>query len=124
MAEITVTGSSTWIAKGVLQTTWSGFNSTGNGTPLDGAASLPDKTVSVYGTFVSGGGTIIIQGNNSLTATAGWFTLNDPQGNALSFTTGKIEAILENPSRIRPRMSAQAATTDLNVIIVSQSHAR
>ena len=122
MADITVTGEVTWIARGVVRATWTGFNATGVGTPLD-APTLPDKTVQVFGTFVSGGGTIIIEGENTATG-ANWVTLNDPQGDALSFTTGTVAAILENPARIRPRMSAQASTTDLSVVIIAQSMQR
>ena len=49
MAEITVTGVSDWISRGVMRTIWANFNSTGNGTQLE-APNLPDKTVTVYGT--------------------------------------------------------------------------
>jgi len=122
MAEITVTGVSDWISKGVMRTIWANFNSTGNGTQLE-APNLPDKTVTVYGTYVSGGGTILIQGSE-VGGTGLWFTLADPQGNALSIATGKVEQILENPRYIRPRMSAQASTTSVNIVIISQSTRR
>src|SRR3989304_6324834 len=61
MAEITVTGVSDWISRGVMRTIWANFNSTGNGTQLE-APNLPDKTVTVYGTYVSGGATGLLQG--------------------------------------------------------------
>jgi hypothetical protein len=122
MAEITVTGRGDWISKGVYRMSWPTFNSTGNGTQFE-APNLPDKTVTVYGTYVSGGGTILIQGSE-VGGTGLWFTLNDPQGNALSIATGKVETILENPRYIRPRMSAQASTTSVNVVIIAQSTKR
>ena len=122
MAEITITGVTDWINKGVMRTIWASFNSTGNGTQLE-APNLPDKTVTVYGSYVSGGGTILIQGSD-VGGTGAWFTLADPQGTALSIATGKTEQILENPRYIRPRMSAQAATTSVNVVIISQSTRR
>ena len=122
MPEITITGVSNWINKGVMRTIWASFNSTGNGTQLE-APNLPDKTVTVYGSYVSGGGTILIQGSE-VGGTGAWFTLADPQGTALSIATGKTEQILENPRYIRPRMSAQASTTSVNVVIISQSTRR
>ena len=72
---------------------------------------------------MSGGATVLIQGSE-VGGTGLWFTLNDPSQNALSIATGKTEQILENPRYIRPRMSAQASTTSLNIVIISQSTRR
>jgi hypothetical protein len=77
-----------------------------------GPIALPewaDRSVQVTGTF--NGGTLVVEGSNDGT---NWYTLNDPQGNALSFTTAKIEQILEAVAFMRPRVSAGAGV-DLDV---------
>lgn len=68
-----------------------------------------DRSVQVEGTF-GAGGTLLIEGSNDGT---NWRTLTDPQGNPLSFTTAKIEAITELTKFIRPRVSAGDGTTAL-----------
>jgi hypothetical protein len=90
-------------------------------TPLangdDGQAwdtqDFPDISFQVVGTFGSGG-TLLIEGSNEVTPT-NWATLNDPQANALSFTSAKIEQLLELPRWVRPRVSAGDGTTSLTV---------
>ena len=56
-----------------------------------------------------GSATIVLQGSNDGT---NWVTLNDPQGNAISFTTGtpKLEQLLEVPRYIRPSTSGGTGT--------------
>lgn len=78
--------------------------------------SHSDRSVHVKGTF-GAGGTCLIEGTLEITP-ATWSTLNDPQGNLLSFTTEKIEAVLENVTCIRPRVSAGDGTTALDVYIL------
>lgn len=75
-----------------------------------------DRSVHVKGTF-GAGGTCIIEGSNELVP-ATYATLNDPQGNVLSFTAEKIEAILENVLGIRPRISAGDGTTAVDVYLL------
>lgn len=72
-----------------------------------------DISVQVLGTF-GAGGTLLIEGTNEVTPT-NWHTLNDPQGNALSITSAKIEQLLEVVRWIRPRVSAGDGTTSLTV---------
>ena len=82
---------------------WSGFIASGDvGTDVD-MASFPDRSVQVFGAFGTGG-EITIQGSNDGGTT--WATLTDPQGNALTFTAAKIEAITEMVGKIRPIQSA------------------
>ncbi len=57
-----------------------------------------DRSVHVDGTF--GGGSVLIEGSNDGVS---WFTLNDPQGNPLSFSSPRLEAILEMTSYIRAK---------------------
>lgn len=79
-----------------------------------------DMCVSVSGTF--DGATVIIQGSNDGT---NWFTLNDPQGNALSIAAaGKIEALLEAPRYVRPSGSGGGGSSSLLVIIFARRAAR
>ena len=86
-----------WIAKGVVRGTWTLTDGETGATMR--APSLPDKTVSVFGNFGTGG-TVLIE------RTTGE-TLNDPQGNPLSFATpARTEEILEAPTDLRPRVSA------------------
>ncbi len=124
----TISGNTTFVARGVLRSVYAFVASATVGTVgrVLSAPQYPDKTVSIKGPFVSGV-TIAIEGNNALSATAttGWFTLNDPQGNALSLATGKSEAILENPNHIRPRLSARTGTLGAPTVeIISQSTRR
>lgn len=112
---------SEWIAKGVLKTVWGPFTgATDVGLALD-ASSLPDKTVSVTGTFDAA--TVVIQGGPS---TSLWHGLNDSrgEGNALSFTAADTRAILENPQYIRFSTSGGGGSQSLTVTVISQSARR
>lgn len=128
MAIVTISGVHTNVAKGVILTTWSfatgfGLTSGSIGTPLS-APNLPDKTVTFQITATC---TVAIQGSNAATYTTGltgWYTMNDPGGTALSYATGKIKAILENPRWVRPRVSAKGAAGGAVISIVSQSTKR
>ena len=59
-----------------------------SGIPLL-ASDFPDKCVVVRGTF---GAILTIQGANveGMPPAAAWQTLNDPQGNALTFTAARV----------------------------------
>jgi polygalacturonase len=90
-------------------------------TNADGAAiEMPgssDRTIQFTGTF-GAGGTVILQGSNFLSPTAGtdadWFTLTDPQGNAISKTAAAGEAVLELTRWIRPKVTAGDGTTAIS----------
>lgn len=91
-------------------TTW-GEGRTDVWTPLtetnsDGAPARSigsgDRAFQVIGTF-GAGGTVILEG--SLDGT-NWFGLKDPAGAAISFTSAGLRQVLENPSWLRPRVSA------------------
>lgn len=100
----------------VMKITWETLTTTNDqGTPL----SIPkfiDKTVTVTGTF-GAGGTVKFQGSNDGT---NWYDLSDPQGNAISKTAAGIEAVQENPWKIRPFISAGDGTTDIDVIVIAR----
>lgn len=97
-----------WLSKGVAKAVWT----LGNGeTGADLVApTLPDKTVTVSGTFGAGGTVVIERDANN--------ALNDAQGNVLTFTAPRTEAILENPERLRPRVTQGDASTALTVEII------
>lgn len=65
-------------------------------------AEWSDISVHVRGTFNAG--TVIIEGTNF--ENANYTTLNDPQGNPLSFTSARIEQLMEIALQLRPRVSA------------------
>ena len=83
--------------------------------------SFADKTVQIgtAGGTTDGGATIVLEGTNEAdTATAEWFPLTDPQGNAISATTSSIlEQVTENPRWIRPNVTGGVGT-DIDVILV------
>lgn len=82
---------------------WLGFAASGDvGTSVDMPA-YPDRSVQVLGNFGSAG-EVTIQGSNDGGTT--WATLTDPQGNALVFTSARLEAITELVGKIRPAATA------------------
>lgn len=117
MATISPVGE--WLSKGVFKTTWETLAS-GDTVNPESVSRLPDKTIQVFGTFDSA--TITIQGSNDAGTT--YVTLNDPQGNALTFTANKIETILENPELIRPTASGGSGSTDVDIIMISSRDPR
>jgi hypothetical protein len=77
---------------------------------------LADKTVQVYGTF-GAGGKVILEGTCNLTSPV-WAQMHDPQGNLLDFTSSTIRQVLENPLKIRPRVTTGDGTTNLTMVII------
>lgn len=113
MATITVSAnhSTEYTGAGVNAWKWLLLTTTNSdGSPVN-LNRMSDRCVTVSGTFGSGG-TLVIEGSNDGT---NYYTLNDLQGNALSFTSAKIEGISELPTYIRPRVTAGDGTTSLNV---------
>ena len=74
------------------------------GAPIE-MVMASEKSVQVTGTF--SGSTAVIQGSNDGST---WVTLTDPQGTALSFTSGGLEAIQEHTRYVRPSVSAGTGT--------------
>lgn len=95
--------------------TWTPMTNAGTdvGSPIEMPGSA-DRSIQVSGTFGTGG-TVLIEGSNDGT---NYVTLNDPQGNALSVTTAKIEQLLELTRYIRPRISAGDGSTSLTVTML------
>jgi len=93
--------------RGVLAT-WSGLLNGDDGAPFEGG-DWGDRTVAFAGTF-GVGGSIQIEGSNDGT---NYFVLTDPQGNNVAKTAAGMEAVVELPRYVRPRVTAGDGTTSL-----------
>lgn len=93
--------------------TWTGLDSDDSGIPIT-IVDYTDQTMTVHGTF-GAGGSVTMQGSNDAT---NWFTLTDPQGNALTKTAAAIEMVVEAPLWIRPLVTAGDGTTSLTVTLL------
>lgn len=89
---------------------WTGLLNGDTGAAVE-MVDYADKTVTITGTF-GVGGTIAIQGSNNGTD---WFSVTDPQGNAMSKTSAAMEIVIEGPRYIRPSVTAGDGTTSLAV---------
>lgn len=97
--------------------TWTPMTQTGLdvGTPLKMPGSA-DRSVQLLGTLGTGG-VVTMEGSNvpEPSVNADYATLTDPQGNALTLDTLKIEQISEATLWIRPRVTAGNGSTSLTV---------
>lgn len=103
------------IEKKTYEITWAGLlnGDTGSAEIL---ARYSDKSIQVVGDL-GVGGVCLIEGSNDGSS---FFTLVDPQGNALSFSAFGLEQVLEITKFIRPRISAGDGDTDFTVILVGR----
>jgi len=92
--------------------TWSPMASGDTGAPI-GSTGSGDRTVQVQGTF-GVGGTVVIEGSLD---NVNWFTLRDPTGASLSFTSAGLKTVLENVVELRPRVTGGDGTTQITVIM-------
>lgn len=93
--------------------TWGGLLNGDDGARADWV-EFADRCIQVTGTFGTGG-SVTIEGSND---GATFHPLSDPQGNPLTFTTGRIEQALELPRYVRPRVTAGDGTTNLTVTLL------
>jgi len=84
-----------------------------------GYPQFADRSIQVTGTFDSA--SVSIQGSNDGTNYA---SLTDPQGNALTFSSAKIEAVQELTNYLRPVTSGGAGSADLNVYLIMRRPAQ
>lgn len=101
--------------KGVYLATWTSIGDSDTCSPvlMSGAA---DRSVAITGTFNSA--TVVLQGSHDAT---NYFTLTDPQGNAISKTAAGLEQIEELTRYIRPSSSGgTASVTTVNVLLKGQ----
>jgi hypothetical protein len=82
---------------------WEGLTTDDDGEPFE-ITHHTDISLHVKGDF-GAGAAVAIQGDNDPGESPTWPTLNDAQGNALSFTADKIEQVLENVHKIRPAVT-------------------
>lgn len=120
MANIQATSDAQYPA---LAVTWAELANGDTGSSWE-SWKLADKTMQVFGTFGTGG-SVTMQGSNDprvITdpSNAVWFTLTDPQANAITKTSADGEQIQENPRYIRPNVTAGDGTTSLTVILASK----
>lgn len=84
---------------------------------LDGASiEIPgdaDRSVQVIGNF-SGPATLTFQGSNDDT---NWAPLTDPTGAAIAFTAAGIKQIMEFTRFVRPLVSGEDGSTDIDVFL-------
>lgn len=97
----------------VHQIVWAALANGDSGAPMIMPGSNL-RSIQVNGTFGSGG-TILLEGSNDGT---NYYTLTDPQGNAISKTAAGIEAIEEITIYVRPRVSAGDGTTSLTATLM------
>lgn len=93
--------------------TWLDLDATdATGTPITMAGSTV-RSVQIDGTFDSS--TVTIEGSNDGVT---YFTLNDPQGNAISKTSAAFEAIQESPRFLRPKVASAGGSTSINIYLI------
>jgi hypothetical protein len=78
-----------------------------------------DRSVQFTGTFDSG--TVVLQGSNDGT---NWFTLTDPQGNAISKTAAALEAVSELTRYVRPSVSGGGGSCAIDVHLLISGYRR
>lgn len=92
-----------------LVVNWEGLANGDVGEPIL-FSQYTDKSLQVTGVF-GAGGALRFEGSND---GENWATLTDPQGNALDFTTAKIEMVTEATWFVRPSVPTGDGTTLLN----------
>ena len=97
--------------------TWSGLLNGDDGAPIEWAA-YADRSVQVLGTF-GAGGSAQMEGSNT-DGSLNFIPLTDPQGNALTFTSGRIEQLEELTKQVRPHVTAGDGTTNLTVVVLAR----
>ena len=77
-----------------------------------------DKSLHVYGTF-AGGAAVTLEGSNEdAPSDPNAVGLTDPTQTPISFTAKGLRQVLENPLRVRPKVTGGDGTTDLTVRLV------
>lgn len=93
---------------------WDALKAGDTGSPFS-LHGGPDRSIQVTGNF-SGGANLIWEGSNDvLEASPSWFTLTDPQGNPLTFATGRLKQVTEYTRFVRPRVTGGDANASLIV---------
>lgn len=110
MATITPTRQA--IGAGTHLVTWANIASGDTCEALQFVAGA-DRSAQVTGTF--DGASVSIEGSND---NINFSALSDPQGNALTFTSTRIENVMEMVRSIRPAVSGGTGSTSLTVSLL------
>lgn len=117
----TITHTTTELSQNAKRVSWEGLDYVDptpgpedyyQGSPV-AVGDYADVSVQVLGTIATA--TVVLEGSNDDGTT--YTTLNDPQGNPLSFTTLKIEQVLEPMRLIRPRVTVGDEAMDVDVVL-------
>lgn len=99
----------------VKSVTWGALANGEAGAPIAADQALwSDRSVQVTGTF-GAAGSVSIEGSND---GVNYFTLNSPQGTALTFAAAGLKQVLEGTLWLRPRVTAGDGTTSLAVVLM------
>lgn len=101
--------------RGVVLAVWTGLANGDDGARIE-VPSWPDLSIQFTGTF-GAGGTILFEGSN---AGAAYYTLTDPQGNAISKTAAGTEQIEEVTRYVRPRVTGGDGSTLLTATLIAK----
>ena len=95
--------------------TWLGLLNGDDGTPID-FIQWADRSVQFVSAAWGSGGNVVWEVSNDGGTT--YFTLTDPQGNAISKAANGGEAVTEITGLARPRITAGDGTTDIKCYAV------
>jgi len=114
----TVNPSVAFVGNDTVKFSWALTNANGDGAPVGpNHADYADRNVQLVGTL--GGATIVLQGSNDGGTT--WYSLDDPQGNDLSFTAAGGKAISEVPELTRPLLTGGAGSSVTVLVMARRS---
>jgi hypothetical protein len=107
----------------VVYERWNSVTNADTTGPVE-LANFAERSVQAVGVF--DGATVAIQG--SLLADpddpAGYATLTDPQGNPLTLTNNRVEAVMEVVRWLKPVVTGGSVNTSLNVVLLLKGHTR
>lgn len=92
--------------------TWAPLTATNADGGSVTAHEYGDRTVQFSGEF--NGATAVLQGSNDGSE---WFSLTDPQGNAISKTASALETVMEVPRFTRVNTSGGGGSQDITVTL-------
>lgn len=98
---------------------WTGIPNGNTGQAIE-IVDFADLTVTLEGTF-STGGSVTLEGSNNGT---NYYPLTDPQGNAITKTTAGVETVTETPRFIRPSVTAGDGSTAIDVRLLARRGSR
>lgn len=100
-----------WVSRGVHKTTWANITNISDIILPQSAPNLPDKTVTMSGTFAAV--TLYVIGSND---GINYSRLHDANGNELILDSVKTEEVLESPAFMKLEIGV-ALIADVDVII-------